>query len=405
MEPGILFLLLGGAILTGMIGILINKRTQIPDSLFLIVLGLIIGPFLGILSSETVNEYLPAVSLIAMVVILLDSGISFDISKILGMLRRSVVFTLSVAALTTILITGFLVYFFNWETGHAALLGLVASGTTTITAMALLKGLKVEDQVRRLILLETIINDLTLILGAFIIIDIITFSALDIPVAAWSVISDIGLGIAVGVVFCYIWRNILTKAKITRELSYISTLGICFLLYFTAEAIGGNAIIAIFAFSLMFGNYKKFSRLVGAKTLKREEQSLNEIIDSIESTQINFTFFIKSLFFVLLGATFNFSILNEISVFLILGIIAMILIARFFSSVILSYIDKSFEKYKFLITVMVPRGYVAAVLAFIPTQYGIEIPMFTDIVVVLVVVTSFIAMIGVAAYARTGKKK
>jgi len=405
MELGILFLLLGGAILTGMMGILINKRTQIPDSLLLIVLGFILGPLFGILGSETVNEYLPAVSLIAMVVILLDSGISFDISKILGMLRRSVIFTLSVAALTTILIAGFLVYFFGWELGHAALLGLVASGTTTITAMSLLKGLKVDDEVRRLILLETIINDLTLILGAFIIIDIITFSTLDIPVAVWSVISDIGLGIIAGVVFCYVWRNILKKVDITRELNYISTLGICFLLYFTAETMGGNAIIAIFTFSLLFGNYKKFCRLVGAKTLKREEHSLNEIIDSIESTQINFTFFMKSLFFVLLGATFNFSILNEISVFLILGTIAMILIARFISSEILSYIDKTFEKYKFLITVMVPRGYVAAVLAFIPTQYGIEIPMFTDIVVVLVVATSVIAMIGVAVYSRTGKKK
>lgn len=405
MDMGMLFLLTGAAILTGLIGILINQRTKIPESLFLIIFGLLIGPGLGLVDGSVVNEYLPIVSMAAMIVILLDSGISFDISKILGMLKTSVVFTLSVAALTTLLITLFLVYFFGWEPGQAALLGLIASGTTTITAMALLKGLGVDTKVKRLILLETIINDLTLILGAFIIIDLIRFSTLELSSAVSSIFSDIGIGIILGAGFSMLWRKTLPKADITRELNYASTLGICLVLYFVAEALGGNSIIAIFTFSLMLGNYKKFSKIIGGTNNKSDAKKLEDILQSIESSQINFTFFMKSFFFVLLGATFNTLLLSTISVYLILGIIVMILLARFISVSFLSRSDRTFSPYKFLITVLIPRGYVAAVLAFVPTQYGIEIPMFTDIVVILVILTSFVAMIGVFAYAKLYVKK
>jgi len=404
MDIGMLFLLTGAAILTGLAGILINQRTQIPDSLFLIVFGLLIGPVLGLVSGEAVNEFLPIVSTAAMVVILLDSGISFDISKILGLLRTSLIFTLSVAVLTTILITLFLVYFFGWDIGAAALLGLIASGTTTITAMALIKDLKVDTKVKRLILLETIINDLTLILGAFIIIDIIRFSTLEISSAVSSIFSDIGIGLVLGAVFAIVWRKLLPKADITRELNYASTLGICLILYFVAEALGGNSIIAIFAFSLMLGNYRKFSTILGTSK-KSESKKFENIMDSIESSQINFTFFMKAFFFVLLGATFSTSLLSSISIYMILGIIVLILIARLVSISGLSYFDKDFAPYKFLVTVLIPRGYVAAVLAFIPVQYGIEIPMFTDIVVILVVLTSIVAMIGVFAYASIYNKR
>ena len=68
--------------------------------------------------------------------------------------------------------------------------------------------------------------------------------------------------------------------------------------------------------------------------------------------------------------------------------------------------DSYFSQYRGLITVMIPRGYVAAVLAFVPAQEGIEIPLLSDIIVVMVVVTTIIAIIGSAFYARHyGRKK
>ena len=399
MELDIILLIIGSIILTGFVGMLINQRTKIPESLFLILFGLAIGPIFGIVDSEPLVEVLPIISVAAMVVILVESGITFDIFKILGTFGTAVIFTVMVAILTTVLITAFLVYFFGWNPWYAALLGIISSGTTTITAMALLKGLDVIDEVRRLIMLETIINDFTIILGTFILIDIIRFSVFDVSTAAQSLLSDFSVGVLLGLVFCFAWRYILENINIKKELNYASTIGLCFVLYYIADTLGGNPIIAIFTFSLILGNYYKVYDFIRRDESERKSD-FDGVLRSIKSVQTDITFFMKSFFFVLLGITFDMSILGHIPPLLIAGVVLMILLSRFIASTILSGMDKIFAKYRTLITFMIPRGYVAAVLAFVPEQYGIEIPMFTDVVVILIVVTTFVAIFGVTAFGR-----
>lgn len=394
----VFFLIIGAIILIGFSGRLINKWTKIPESLYLILFGLAIGPLFGLVDGSALLQFLPIVSIAAMVVILVESGVSFDISKILGSLGTAAVFTVFVALLTTALIAGMLVLFFGWNPLHAALLGIISSGTTTVTAMALLRGIKVNEKVSRLIILETIINDFTLILGTFLLVDLIKFSEFDISLAAIGVLYDLSIGIFLGFVFSFIWGYVLENINIRRDLNYASTIGLCFLLYYIAKFTGGNAIIAIFAFSLLLGNYYKIRNLIGRK---RRGDSFEFILDSIRKVQTDFTFFMKSFFFVLLGVTFDLTLLGKISPFLIAGIIIMIIFSRYISATILSRMDKAFAAYRGLISVMIPRGYVAAVLAFVPASEGIAIPFFTDIVVILVILTTFISIGGVIIYARS----
>ncbi len=402
MELETFFLIIGAIILTGFAGMLINQRTKIPQSLFLIVFGLALGPVFGIVDGAALLEFLPVVSIAAMVAILVESGVSFDIFKILGNFGTALIFTLAVAIMTTILITGFLTYFFGWDIFHAALLGIVSSGTTTITAMALLNGMKISRKVKQLVLLETIINDLTLILGVFILVDIIKFSIFDPTSAVSSIFLDLSIGMLAGIVFAFLWRHVLENINLTKKLNYASTIGMCFVIYYAAAAIEGNSIIAVFAFSLVLGNYCKLHGFIFPGKMDKEKCKFKDVLKSIRSVKTDFTFFMKSFFFVLLGVTFNTAVLGQLSVFLIAGIILMILLSRLISTVIISRRDRDFAKYRSLITVMIPRGYVAAVLAFVPAQQGIEIPLFTDIVVILVIVTTFVAILGAAVF---GKRK
>lgn len=398
MDLEIFFLVVGAIILIGFTGRLINKWTRIPESLFLVLFGLSIGPFFGLVDGSALLQFLPIVSIAAMVAILVESGISFDITRILGALGIAMVFTLLIALLTTLLIAAFLILFFGWDPLHAALLGIISSGTTTVTAMSLLRGIDINEKVKNLIMLETIINDFTLILGTFLLVDFIKFSEFDLSVAALAVFYDLAIGILLGFVFSFLWRYILENINVTRELNYASTIGICFLLYYIADAVEGNSIIAIFAFALILGNYYKIRNFIRHDRAKKIGS--DAVLKSIKSVQTDFTFFMKSFFFVLLGVTFDMSLLSQISLLLIAGIIAMILLSRFLASWLISMADKTLAMYRTVMTIMIPRGYVAAVLAFVPAQEGIVIPLFTDIVVILVVVTTFVAIIGVAAFGK-----
>jgi len=395
------FLLVGAVILIGFVGNLIRQRTNIPDSLFLILFGLVLGPATGLVPGEALLEFVPIISVAAMVTILVESGIGFDIFHIMGSFGKAAMQTILIALITTALITAFLVFYYDWEPAHAALLGLISSGTTTITAMSLLGSLNIPNKIRRLVFLETIMNDFTLILGTFIIVESIKFSTFSLDMAARTIVSELSVGLLIGLVVAMAWRYVLEHINLERKMNYASTIGICFVLYYAAAVLGGNSIVSIFAFSLFLGNYYRIYDFISPKDA--EESDFQSVLRSIRSVQTDFSFFMKSFFFVLLGVTFDPGLLGLIPIILIGGLVVLIIISRFLATSVLAFIDKDVAKYRTLISIMIPRGYVAAVLAFVPAQEGVGVPMLTDIIVLLIIVTTLVSIAGVMIYNRTSQ--
>jgi cell volume regulation protein A len=200
------FLIIGMVILIGFTGRLVRRRHKVPESLFLILFGLLLGPITGLAPGDVLLEFVPIISVAAMVAILVESGIEFDISRLTSTLSVSLLFTLLIAALTTLLITVFLMFVFGWDPAVAALVGLISSGTTTITAMALLNSVDVSNKLRRVVLLETIMNDFTLILGTFLIVEYIKVSTMSLETAGKLIFSELSVGIMLGLVFGFAWR-------------------------------------------------------------------------------------------------------------------------------------------------------------------------------------------------------
>ncbi len=69
-------LLLGLIILVSFIGHILFKYTKIPESLFMIFIGLAVGPVFKLVDQSIFMTYMPLVSTITMIIILLDSGFS-----------------------------------------------------------------------------------------------------------------------------------------------------------------------------------------------------------------------------------------------------------------------------------------------------------------------------------------
>ena len=397
MDLETMMLIIGSVILIGFAGRITYRWTRVPESLFLIAFGLIIGPLTNLVDGSSSFEIIQIVFAAALITILIESGVTFDISRLMGHIGIAALFTLMIAAITTLLVAGMLVFFLNWNVLHALLLGLISSGTTTVTAMALLHGLNVSEKVRGLIMLETIINDFTLVVGTFLIVNFIKFEAFDLPVALQATFFDLTIGIMFGFTTAFVWRHVLSAVNIRKELNYASTIGVCFLLYYFAKAAGGSSVIAVFCFALVLGNYLRIIRSI---TPEKKRIASDEITKSIVSVQNDFAFFMKTFFFVLLGITFDISLLSKIPLLLIAGILAMIILGRAISVTVISRIDHDYAKYRAVIASMIPRGALAAVLAFIPMQEGIEIPLFTDIVVILVLLTTLVAIVGVSVFGR-----
>ena len=78
----VLLLVAGVVIFLGVAGEAFFKRTGIPDVAFLMVLGVIIGPILGIIQPNVVIEIVPYFAAIALIIIMFDGGLHLDIKHI-----------------------------------------------------------------------------------------------------------------------------------------------------------------------------------------------------------------------------------------------------------------------------------------------------------------------------------
>lgn len=98
-------LLLAGAIIIflGVAGEAFFRKTGIPDIAFLMVLGVVIGPVLGIIPTSTVIDVVPYFAAVALILIMFDGGLNLDI--------RNVVKTAHYALVLAIL--GFLARYFQ----------------------------------------------------------------------------------------------------------------------------------------------------------------------------------------------------------------------------------------------------------------------------------------------------
>lgn len=401
MDIASIFLIMGAVILIGFTGRLFRDRTKIPESLFLIFLGLSIGPITGLFSAQTILDFVPVVSTAAMVCILIESGTEFKISRITESLGIAVKFTILVAVLTTAFITIFLFYIFNWPLPYAILLGIISSGTTTLTAMALLKNTNVIDKIKNLIFFETIFNDFTLIIGTFIVVELIKISDFSLTDITNLFMSELAVGLTVGIISAFFWRHVLLNMNKKKELIYASTLGICFVMYYLVSFFGGSPIIAIFTFSLILANYDQILTILN---LSKSQDGFSDYLDKIKAVQTDFGFFIASSFFVMLGMVFDPSVFTIEMLAIGVGIVVLVILARAIATKLISKDDKDVHGHNLLISFMIPRGYVAAVLMFVPLQQGILIPGIANIIIFLIIVSTIIAIIGTAIHLRTHKE-
>ena len=385
------FLILGLIILVGFIGRGIFRHTKVPESLFMIIIGLLVGPFFNIVDQAALADYTPLVVTLTLIIVLLDSGLSLEIADIARSFVKATVFTILVLIITTSIVGGFL-YLTGWNPLHALLLGVVSSGTTTIVVTSLLVRLSIPREIKQILILESIINDVTLVTAAVIILQLLQLGALNTAQVVLAIVEPIAISIVVGIFFMIIWVNAIEWFYHGEELVYCFTLGVLFLMYSVVELIEGNGAIAILVLSLSLGNLPDIINKIGHSrlfsryppTLKRMAERSEHVVDEIKKTQLDFSFFIKIFFFVYLGVIFDLSALTPYLVAICVTILALMFVSRYVSSRLLALSDSNFKRYATIISAMVARGFTATFVALLPSTMGIEIPLLKELILMMV---------------------
>ena len=354
----VVLLAAGVTIFLGVAGEAFFKRTGIPDIAFLMVLGVIIGPVLGIIQTDTVLEIVPYFAALALIIIMFDGGLNLDIKQIMKTAHFALVLAILGFILSMVIVTMLAHYGLGWEWLDSILLSSIVGGSSSIIVFSLVRQIRVSEETKSMLSFESALTDILSTVVAFIMFEAVLSGRFDLDLLGVTFGNAVAVGLLLGLGVGIPWMYVTTKLSNAQH-SYMLTLGILFVLFFLARSFGESGALTALVFGLMLGNRYRLSRYLKFK--------LPDI--STDDTMHNqLTFLVRSFFFVFVGLLASFGQIE----YIIFGIIATIII--YFGRTILTRISltKKFSQLDRKVTsVMIPRGLAAAVLATFPLTLGL----------------------------------
>jgi len=381
--------IMGFTVIIAVIGHTFFDKTGVPESVFMIMFGLILGPLSGIISINEFSGIIPYVFTLSIVIILLENGLTTDFQMVLETMKSSTIFTIIVLLVTSLLCGMFLRFFLGWSIVSSLILGVICSGTSTLPIMYFTSRMRLNPDVTQMLIFESIINDVTIITMVSLIIQGLTPSTgSSVPLLSLIKVL-VARAVGLGILFSLAWTVVLVKVKEDLSLKYLTTLAISILLYYLCESWGGSGVIAVMVFGITIGNLPAFFR---SHLLIR--QRVLWFFTKIEIMQDEVTFLVKNTFFFLLGLMFNVEAVTIKILLVALVLTILMIISRWVSYKIIGFVDRRYINNIWFVSLMVSRGFTAGLTAFMSVEKGLQMPVITDVVIVLILFTNLAATLG-----------
>ncbi len=388
-----LFFLLGVILLFGFFSSKVFERTGISQVLLLMLAGFVVGPLLNIVDVSA-GSVLAGISgfmaVLALIILLFDGGLGFDAFDVLKAAPTAFSFTTVTFVLTLASSSAVLVLGFGWQLSHALLLGATVGGSCSSIVLAMVHGSKASGQTRALLAIESTITDAYCLIVAFSALKFIVDKNPSFDGVPSALVGSLTTGLFVGALMAAAWFAALSRLR--GEKPYMLTLSIAFIVYALSEFSGGNGGLAVFAFGLVLGNGAKLAAFF--KLPAGDYRSETEI----RSVQSEVTFFVRTFFFVYLGSIMSLKTFSGGALLLGGALLFAIIAARRLAVGLFSGLIAPEDKP--LVSLMLPRGLAAAVLATYVASNGVAVPFFTESVLLVILSTNLIATAGLFASLR-----
>jgi cell volume regulation protein A len=385
-------------IVIGFLGNYLFEKKGVPDMLFLIFLGIAVGPVLHIFDPAVVSGLAPYISALALVFILFDGGIRMGIRQVLSHSPRAVLLAVTGFILSMLVIAIFTIYVLNVPPFIGLLFGSIYGGSSSIVVVSLAAKIKISEKGSTTLILESAITDILCIVVSLALIGVVLTGHTDYVYIGLGITSRFVIGAVIGIFSGIAWL-ILLKRVAYLPFSYMLTLAIALFAYAISEVLGGSGALSSLLFGLMLGNENEILKLLHLGTAPRP--TVDEGLKRFES---EIAFFIRTFFFVFLGIIASISNVT----FVFLGIILSLLLLTVRVGVVrLATAGSDLKNERSIMSVVLTRGLAAAVLATIPAQYeefAAYSAYFINFAVVIIITTAIIATIGVIGISKRQQK-
>jgi potassium/hydrogen antiporter len=378
----VILLAAGVVIFLGVAGEAFFKKTGIPDVAFLMVLGVIIGPVLGIIQAETVIQVVPYFAALALIIIMFDGGLNLDIKHIVKTAHFS--FTLAILGfvLSVVIISVATHYALGWLWLESILLASIVGGSSSVIVFGLVRNIKISEETKSMLSFESALTDILATIIAFILFEAVLLAHFDLQTLQETLGRAVVVGLVLGFGVGIPWMYVSTKLGNAQH-AYMLTLGILFVLFFLANSFGESGALTALVFGLMLGNKHHLSRILKFKLPK---------IEMDDPTHNQLTFLVRSFFFVFVGLMASFGRIE----YIVFGILITVAVYFGRTFIVKLTLTQRFSKLdKSVTNSMIPRGLAAAVLATFPVTMGLpNAEAYTEIIFFIILSSVIITTIG-----------
>ncbi len=343
------------------------ERTRIPDVLLLMLLGMLLGPVLRLVQPEDFGKFGNVATTIALIIILFEGGINLNIRQIKESLDETALVSIASFVLTMAIVSVAAWGFFKLEPIVAAMLGATLGGTSSAVVIPIIRKLKLSDLAFMVLFLESAITDVVCIVVAMSLMQAYGSGNIYTGHILGDIISSLLLASVIGLAGGIVWTILLRRIKKFPNTA-MTTLAYIFVLYGIAEFLGYSGAISALAFGITLANVKNVPVEQIRKYTRFGVRKAEELSQYEKTFFEEVVFLLKIFFFIYLGLCIKFTNVGIVLFGLLITVLIFLgrgIAVRFVMPKRVSIVDAE------VMSVLIPKGLAAAVLASIPVQMEI----------------------------------
>ena len=386
-KIGLIIAIIGLLIFAAHLFSSIFSRRRIPDVLFLILIGLVLGPLTHLVNSERLSLLGSILSAVTLVLILFESGIQMSFSNLKDSFKPSLKLTAY-----NFVISALAVWLVGWlalklDPVVSLMLGCILGGTASAVVIPTVRQLNMSQKSSTILILEAAIGNVFSILLALALMHAIKSQHVEFGMIFGSIFSSFILATIIGLLGSIFWALILDRV---REIKYsvLTTPAFVFIIYGVNEWMGYSGAIAALAFGIGMANIDGIYDSWLHKVFKKRPANLNDTERSLFSELV---LLLKTFFFVFVGMSIQLNAWQPI----VIGLAGTIMLYLLRIPVVRLAISKKYQipdKERKYMSAIDPKGLTAAVLATQALAYipDIETGLFIRNIVFSVILFSIV---------------
>ncbi len=350
------------------------EKKRIPDVLLLMMIGLVIGPILGLVNAEAFGVLTDVFTTVTLAFILFHGGLDLRISAMRAAMKGTMALTLGNFFVTTIVVGPPLTAF---------TLGAILGGTSSAVVIPLVQLLHMQESSKTILVLESALSDVLCIVFVLAFGEAYKSQELNVMQMVGNILSSFTLAGIIGIAGALVWSAVLAKVR-TLKNSMFTTPAFVFVVYGLSELLGFSGAISALAFGISLANIDLFPMRYIRRIRKEGLETLN---DTEKQFFAEIVFLLKTFFFVFIGVSIRFSNVWTMLLGVLLTVVIYIMripTVKFSVRQPLPTVDLT------VMAAMVPKGLAAAVLAGVPLHLGMPNGDLVRDLVYTVILTSIV---------------